>query len=146
MPMIWGTVMNINPKVRVVQGRSSAQPFAKDFLCKTKIMTILKSRMKSATASEIYIDGFCTRATSLLIKLHISFEMPVKRPPAFLLIYYQSHLVLFDSPQYETNHYLYCEELEIAVRCLFSGLHWQRGTWGILNIPTNGQGVEEQLP
>jgi len=96
--------------------------------------------------SEIYIDEFCTRATSLLIKLHISFEMPDKRPPAFLLIYYQSHLVPFDSSQYETIHYLYCEELEIAVRCLFSGWHWQRGMQGIPSIPTNMQAAKEKLP
>lgn len=69
-----------------------------------------------------------------------------KRPPAFLLIYYESHLVPFDSSQYETIHYLYCKELEIVVRCLFSGWHWQRRMQGILSIPTNVQDVKEKLP
>lgn len=46
----------------------------------------------------------------------------------------------FDSSQYETIYYLYCEELEIAVRCLFSGWHWQRGAQGILSISTTVQG------
>lgn len=72
--------------------------------------------------------------------------MPDKRPPAFLLIYYRSHLVLFDSSRYETVHYLYCEELEIAVRCPFSGWDWRRGTQGILSIPTKVRDGKEMLP
>lgn len=46
--------MNINPKVRAVQVCSLAQPFAKDFSYKTRIMTMLKTGMRSAIVSIIW--------------------------------------------------------------------------------------------